>query len=234
MLRGIFDGGGVRKQNGHWQSSNLIKPTKTGNIVLVGYFVSDWWSWYNFVLAGDGIVTRLQPGHKYHVEYKVRIDTFPFNAANSLDLRIHDTLLPSYIGYDYDFIDSDGNTLTKNTTMHTPNLLSTADVNIYSTYVSSSPVLIAKMTNIHLDSRWNFIPQDYSDDLAVVTNKDTNAGAGEYIVLSYDFEYITENHSGFEIGGSYRPIQYRVDFEEEVQADLTFIGQFDRTITEIV
>lgn len=24
MLRGIFDGGGVRKQNGHWQSSNLI------------------------------------------------------------------------------------------------------------------------------------------------------------------------------------------------------------------
>lgn len=24
MLRGIFDGGGVRKQNGHWQSSNMV------------------------------------------------------------------------------------------------------------------------------------------------------------------------------------------------------------------
>lgn len=35
MLRGYFDGGGLRKQNGHWQSGSagVIPPTPTGNIV---------------------------------------------------------------------------------------------------------------------------------------------------------------------------------------------------------
>ena len=82
-LRGIFDGGGLRKQNGHWQSSRPIEP-QGEELFSIGYQettrvgnryahngVSEW-----IQDTGNSPVKhiRLLPGHRYRVtiEYYVR------------------------------------------------------------------------------------------------------------------------------------------------------------------
>lgn len=246
-LRGIFDGGGVRKQNGHWQSSEPGKIVLTGNIKLQTANVTDLWSWYSYVMTpGYSQDINFEAGHKYHVEYKVRIDAFPFvgSAKRSLDLWIHDTLMPAYVGSSgqYRFVDGYGTRL-QHSNFHTPVLQNSSDIEIYSTYSSyTNPTLVAKITNLHLDTKWQYNTQYMGYYLATCGDPDIsdpsvniNAGVGEYIVLSYDFEYIQNYHSSFNLGAAYTKIAYRVDFMERAIPDPPeFIGQFDRSVTEIV
>lgn len=87
-LRGIFDGGGLRKQNGHWQSSNLngVRPEPEEGLFSIPYqetTISHVRSAHNDVglwLQDTGNVNAhhitLLPGHRYRVtmRYFVRCE----------------------------------------------------------------------------------------------------------------------------------------------------------------
>lgn len=237
MLRGIFDCGGVRKQNGHWQSSNVVAiPITGGNIGLLGKSVSEYGSHYEYIRSLNGISQRLEPGHKYHVEFKLRVDPVPDNLGK-LEALLHRLSYPVFIG-DYRFIDANGVNVGSSSTFHVPYIFSNADINVYSTYSSSYQPLVAKITNIYLDSRFSFLDssQWYEPNYAACVNEDaTNSLVGSYVVASYDIEYIEEYHSRISIDtGGYSLIRIRYDYDGLVDFDIPEIGQLDMIVTEIV
>lgn len=236
-LRGIFDCGGVRKQNGHWQSSNVvIRPITGGNIYLLGRTVSEFGSHYEYIRRVNGISQRLEPGHKYHVEFKLRVDPVPDNTG-SLQSLLHRLGYPQFYG-DYNFIDSNGVNVGRSSDFYVPYIYSNADINVYSRYSSSYQPLVAKITNIYLDSRFHFLDssQWYEPNYAACVDEDaTNSLVGSYVVASYDIEYIEEYHSRISIDtGGYSLIRIRYDYEGLVDFDIPEIGQLDMIVTEIV
>ena len=237
-LRGIFDCGGVRKQNGHWQSSNLIKPGPItgGNIYLFGKTVSEFGSHYEYIRQIEANRQKLEPGHKYHVEFKLRVDPVP-NNSGSLQSLLHRVGYPQFYG-DYRFIDANGVNVGRSSDFYVPYIFSNADINVYSRYSSSYQPLVAKITNIYLDSRFSFLDSShwYEPNYAACVDEDsTNTLVGTYVVASYDIEYIEEYHSSIYIDtGGYSLIRIRYDYEDLVDFDIPEIGQLDMVVTEIV
>lgn len=235
-LRGIFDCGGVRKQNGHWQSSNLIKPGPVtgGNIHLLSKVVSAVYSYYTYRSMGVFASYSLQPGHKYHIEYKIRIDNSVPNCED-VYADIHRTMLPQFSGY-WRFTDGNGNNLQWNSnTFYTPAILNTTDVDCYSTY-SSTARIIAKITNIHLDNKFTVNDNFFNPDIYIASYEgDSSDLVGEYVIFSYDIEYLEEDHSAIRIDNlAYKTYDEQLSYEGEVDFDIPELGQLDSTITEIV
>ena len=101
-LRGIFDGGGLRKQNGHWQSSNPINVDPGGDeLFSIDYqetvrtgtrtASNDVSKWLQDTGNANVHHIKLLPGHRYRVtmEYYVKCEgqtgyTGNFVAASSI------------------------------------------------------------------------------------------------------------------------------------------------------